>query len=213
MKRSGTSRIFAIGCIGVLFASYGIGRGIRAVRFQGAEIEPKAVVEPESPAAETRPMAMPGPRMAGPERGALQGQRGMSEEERAAMRDRFENMSEAEREDFRATMRDRFAGGGRRGGGGEMLQNLSEEEMTQFREKMDDLRARWEEMSEEEQEQARAQMEEKYGFVPRIGMGGGPGGGRGFGSGEFGGKRPGGGEFDRRRPGDREGGGRRPGGN
>ena len=213
MKRSGTSRKSVIVSIGVLLTACGIGIGVRQIRFSGAKTEPEVVAKPESPAAETRPMAMPGPRTAGPERGAFQGQRGMSEEERAGMRDRFENMSEEEREEFRAAMRDRFGGGGRRGGGGEMLQNLSEEEREEFRAQMEDLRARWEEMSEEEQEQARAQMEAKYGFAPRMGMGGGPGGGRGSGGGEFGGKRPGGGEFDRRRPGDREGGGRRPGGN
>lgn len=43
---------------------------------------------------------------------------GMSEEERQAMRDRYENMSEEEREQMREQMRQRF-GGRRRGGGGE----------------------------------------------------------------------------------------------
>ena len=111
-------------------------------------------------------------------------------EDRAAMRDRFENMSEEEREKFRAQMRDRFSGGGRRrGGGGEMFPNLTEEQRTEMREQMDKLREQWEQMSEEERQQALAQMREKYGFTPRMGFGGRPGG------------RPGGPEGDRMPPG------------
>jgi hypothetical protein len=113
----------------------------------------------------------------------------MSEEERAQMRERFgsrrreggmggrfENMSEEERarmEEQRRQMRER-------------MENMSEEERAKMREEMEELRGRWEEMSEEEREEARAQMNEKYGFVPRIGLGGRPG------SGEGGRRRPGG---------------------
>ena len=42
---------------------------------------------------------------------------GFSPEDRAGMRERFENMSEEEREAFRAQMRERFGGRGQRGGG------------------------------------------------------------------------------------------------
>ena len=120
----------------------------------------------------------------------------MSEEERAQMRERFgarrreggmggrlENMSEEERarmEEERSQMRER-------------MENMSEEERAKMREEMEELRGRWEEMSEEEREEARAQMNEKYGFVPRIGMGGRPGGNRGSGGGEGGRRRQGGG--------------------
>jgi len=124
-------------------------------------------------------------------------------EGRGNMRERFANMSEEER----AKMRERFSGM-RRGGGErfqnlseeerakmeeerslmrERMENMSEEERAKMREEMEELRGRWEEMSEEEREEARAQMQERYGFVPRIEIGG----------------RPGGGEGSRRRPGGR----------
>lgn len=75
------------------------------------------------------------------------------------------------------------------------MENMSEEERAKMREEMEMLRERWEEMSEEEREEARSQMSEKYGFVPRIGIGGRPGSGAG--------DRPGGGASGRRRSGGR----------
>ncbi len=81
------------------------------------------------------------------------------------MRERLENMSEEEREQFRAQMRERF--GGRRRRGGERSQNLSEEERRNMRE-------RFENMSEEEREAFRAQMRERFGG--RRSSGGGEGG-------------------------------------
>ena len=72
----------------------------------------------------------------------------MSEAERAEMRqrrERFENMSEEEREKFRAEMRQRF-GSGRPGTG-----------------RQEQLRERFENMSEAEREEFRAQMRERFG--------------------------------------------------
>jgi len=203
MKHSGTTLIFVIVWASVLFASYVIGICIREVRFQRARVESKADTEPQVSSevqepgetdplirelAQRRPMSGPegpgGPRNRSPEDRAGFG------EGRGDMRERLENMSEEEREQFRAQMRERFAG--RRQEGGGMLQNLSEEERARFREEMEELRGRWEEMSEEEREEARSQMSEKYGFVPRIGMGGRPGGNRSPGDGESGRRRQGG---------------------
>jgi hypothetical protein len=62
---------------------------------------------------------------------------------------------------------------------------LSEEDRAKMRKEIEELRARWDEMSEEEKEEARNQISEKYGFTPR-----GLGGGRDFGDGEGGGRRP-----------------------
>jgi len=119
----------------------------------------------------------------------------------AGMRERFANMSEEERREAIAQMRERF--GGRQRGGGmrgrfenmseeerarmqeegrqmrERMENMSEEERAEMREEMEKLRERWDEMSEEEREEVRTQMREKYGFAPRIGFGGRPGGGEG----------------------------------
>ncbi len=199
MKHSGTTLIYVIVWASVLFASYVIGICIREVRFKRARIESQAVTEPkvsgkvQEPGqtdpllrelAQRRPMrgpeGMPVERNLPPEEGAG------FEEGRRGMRERFANMSEEEK----AQMRERFAGMRRRGGEG--FQNLSEEERARFREEMEELRERWEEMSEAEREEARARMKERYGFVPRMGFGGGPFGNRGPGDGEGGRRRAGG---------------------
>lgn len=203
MKHSGTTLIYVIVWASVLFASYVIGICIREVRFKHAKIASQAVTEPKVSSkvqelgetdpllrelAQRRPMrgpeGMPAESNLPPEEGAGFG------EGRRGMRERLENMSEEEREQFRAQMRERFAGRRREGGG--MFQNLSEEDRARLREEMEELRGRWEEMSEAEREEARSRMNEKYGFVPRIGMGGGPGGNRGPGDGEGSRRRQGG---------------------
>ncbi|MHC4507878.1 MAG: hypothetical protein ACYTAO_02830 [Planctomycetota bacterium] len=74
------------------------------------------------------------------------------------------------------------------------MPQLSEEDREKMRAEIEDLRARWEDMSEQERQKAQAQMREKYGFAPR-----------GFGSGGFGG-RSSGAEGGRRRPGARSNG-------
>jgi hypothetical protein len=199
MKHSGTTLIYVIVWASVLFASYVIGICIKEVRFKLAGIESKADSEPEVSSkvqepGQTDPLVqelaqrrpMPGPEGMMRERNLPPEGRAGFGEGRGNMRERFANMPEEER----AQMRERFAG--MRRGGGEGFQNLSEEDRARLREEMEELRGRWEEMSEAEREEARAQMKERYGFVPRMGMGGRPGGNRGRGDGEGGRRRPGG---------------------
>lgn len=181
MKRSGMTIVFVLVCAIVLMAAYGVGVCVREYRFRRAGVEPKTAAEVEKPIAKpsTEGLAKapaPAPAPEGPqgvppspeERPGPAGDRMMG------MRQRFENMSEEERQQAMAQMRDRM--GGRRGG----MPQLSEEDRAKMREEMDALRARWESMSEEERQEAQAQMREKYGFAPR-GFGGdrGPGGGEG----------------------------------
>jgi len=228
MKHSVTTKIFVIVWASVLFASYVTGICIKEVRFKRARIASQAVTEPavssevQKP-SETDPLVqelaqrrpMPGPGGAERPGGRSPEGRGGFGEGRGNMRERFANMSEEERQEAIAQMRERF--GGRRREGGmrgrfenmseeerarmeeerrqmrERMENMSEEERAKMGEEMQMLRERWEEMSEEEREEARAQMNEKYGFVPRIGLGGRPGGNRGSGGGEGGRRRQGGG--------------------
>ncbi len=203
MKHSGTTLIYVIVWASVLFASYVIGICIKEVRFNRARVASQSVTEAQVSSevqkpGETDPLLrelakrrpVPAPEGVTRERNLSPEDRAGLEEGRRGMRERLENMSEEEREQFRAQMRERFAG--RRQEGGGMLQNLSEEERARFREEMEELRGRWEEMSEEEREEARSQMSEKYGFVPRIGTGGRPGGNRSPGDGEVGRRRQGG---------------------
>jgi hypothetical protein len=215
MKHSETTKIFVIVWASVLFASYVTGKCIKEVRFKRARIASQAVTEPEvssevqrpsetdklvSELAQRRPIPASG--SGGPERRTSPEDRaGFGGDRMARMRERFEGMSEEERQEAMAQMRERF--GGRRREGGmrgrfenmseeerarmeeerrqmrERMENMSEEERAKMREEMEMLRERWEEMSEEEREEAREQMQERYGFVPRIGLGGRPGGGEG----------------------------------
>jgi hypothetical protein len=212
MKRSGTTTIFVIVWAAVLFTSFVIGKCIKEVRFKRAKVESQAVSEPQVSSEVQKPgetdllrelaqrRPMPGPEGVMRERNISPEERAGSEEGRRGMRERLENMSEEEREEFRAQMRERFAGRRREGGMRgrfenmseeerarmeeerrqmrERMENMSEEERAKMREEMEMLRERWEEMSEEEREETREQMQERYGFVPRIGLGGREGGGR-----------------------------------
>ncbi|MFH1716756.1 MAG: hypothetical protein ABIF19_05350 [Planctomycetota bacterium] len=175
MKRPGTTTVFVIACIAVLIGAYLAGICIRGVRFRGAgvEAEPASVVdkiaaEPVSARAEAKPTPSPENEEQG-EAPTAEEAGGSGGDRAARMRGRSEGMSDEDR----AKMRERFAG--RRREGGPQAPQLSEEDREKMRAEMDELRARWEEMSEEERQEATAQMREKYGFAPRMG---GPGGGR-----------------------------------
>ena len=190
MKQSGTTRLFILVCIAALFASYGVGLGVRNIRFAGVDTQASAAVEtekrdnkPESDeeqgAADEGADSEPSENLAARPERPEGGRRGTMGE---GMRERFQNMSEEERQEAMAQMRDRFGGRGRgegesRGGGG--FQQLSEEDRDNLRAEMEELGARAGEMSEDEMRQARGAIMEKYGITPR---------------GEGGGRRPRGGE-------------------
>jgi len=162
MKQSGTTTVFVIICIAVLLGAWGTGLCIRKVRFRSAGIESKAVTEVGKPGieAEREPAEMAQFR---PARGPMPGGEGrgpfgdVSEEERERMRERFENMSEEERQGYKAQKRERV--GGRRPQGGDRFGDLSEEE----RAERENMRERLENMSEEEREEFRVQMRERFG--------------------------------------------------
>jgi len=185
MKQSGTTIVFVIVCTGVLVAAFAIGLCIREIRFGDAKNESGVAAKPGKTPGELERQAqarrMPGNETTGSKSDRSPEERAALVEQRAGMRESFENMTEEEKEKFRAQMRDRF-GGRRRDMGSE----LSEEDRTKMREEIEELRAGWEEMSEEEREEARNQISEKYGVTPR-----GLGGGRGPGDGEGGRRRPG----------------------
>ncbi|MHC4557611.1 MAG: hypothetical protein ACYS80_09940 [Planctomycetota bacterium] len=149
----------------VLLAALGIGLCIREIRLKRAGVASGGdeVQSPiPAPGGGERKLA-PSPE-----------DRAKLVEERAELMERFENMSEEEREQFRAQTRERFAG--RRPEGREGFQRLSEEERTKMREEVEKMREGWEEMSEEEREEVRAKMRERFGG--RRPRGGGEGGRR-----------------------------------
>ncbi|HCO96078.1 MAG TPA: hypothetical protein DIU00_19415, partial [Phycisphaerales bacterium] len=180
MKQSGATIVFVIVCAAVLAAAFAAGICIREVRFSAArnEFTTAAVVEKPSPEPErsreqARPMPGPGGmdarrglspeggnreqarRIPGP--GGMDARGGFSPEgrgglgdQRAGMKERLENMSDEEREQFMAQMRERF--GGRRR---ENMPQLSEEDRAKMRKELEELQTRSEEMSDQEREEAR----------------------------------------------------------
>ena len=184
MKQSGKTILFVLVCIGVLVAAFGIGTWIKKIRFSEvkkesdtAAVAEKSPSELESGRASARQM----PGSGGMDGGDLSPeQRTALADQRSGMRERFENMTDEEKEKFKTQMRDRF--GGRRR---DMGPQLSEEDRAKMREEIEALMARSDEMSDEEREQARNQINEKYGITPR-----GFGPGRGFGDGESGRRSP-----------------------
>ena len=145
MKKSGITIIFIIGCLGVLFVAYVIGLGIKQVRFRQARIELKTSAQTQMSTETLQASSANEPQMqrtevaqVPSERRPMPGQEGgkpfrdMTEEERAQLRERWENMTEEEkeqeRERRRAEMRERFGDrqpSGRRSGRG---QQQNEEE-------------------------------------------------------------------------------------
>lgn len=167
----------------VLVVAYGLGVCIREYRFRRAGIEPQAAVaRAPSTQVTTKPVAAattPAPVAQTPEAMPAPGEGSESGGDRmTGGRPNFENMSEEERQQAMARMRDRFSS--RRRPGGENMPQLSDEDRQKMMAEIEDLRARWDSMSEEERQQAQDQMREKYGFAPRGFGSGGPGGG-GFG--------------------------------
>jgi hypothetical protein len=178
MKKSGTTIVFVLVCVGVLIAAFAIGICIRKIRLGNESVTASEKSPIELAKEREQARRMPGIEGMGGSSELSPEQRAELVEQRAEMRQRFENMTEEEREEFRAQMREKFSG--RRG---PQLQ-LSDEERAKMREEIDALREKWDQMSEAEREEARDQISEKYGFSPR-----GFGPGRGFGDREGGRRR------------------------
>ena len=170
MKHSGTTLIFVIVWAAVLFGAFVVGVCVKEARFHYAKVETKADTEPKVSSevqmpseaeqlvkelAQRSPMSGPGG-PGGPRNRSPEGRAGAGGERMARMGERFEGMSEEERQAAIAQMRERFGGRRREGGMRGRSENMSEEERTQMRE-------RFENMSEEEREAFRAQMRERFG--------------------------------------------------
>jgi len=161
-------------CVAVLLGAWGIGLGIRHVRFRNAAIESQAATEPQLSANIQKPNGVAEPKGEPAEMAQFRPEIGplppdeekrpggdLSEEEREAMKQRFENMSEQEKEEFKAQMRERT--GGRRPQGGDRFRSLSEEERARLKQQRGSMKQRFENMSEQEKEEFRAQMRERSG--------------------------------------------------
>lgn len=150
MKRSSTA-VTVIVAAAVLLASLGIGLCIREVRLRHESIEPGSASTPGDEPVVTAPRPeRPGRRM---DREISAEDREKLKQQRAEMMERMANMSEEEKEAFRAQMRERFSRRPQRGARG--FRDLPPDEAARFRE-------RWENMSEEERQAFRARMRERF---------------------------------------------------
>ncbi len=152
MKNSGSSILFVVACIAVLFAAYGIGLCVREVRFQQAAVRLKVNTQPQisqasrgiqKPSDKVQPVNEPAEvaqtpseeRPAPPDNAGRMPFGGLSEEERNQARDRRQNMSDEERAQER------------------------EKRMAE----MEQMKAKMENMSEEEREKMRSEMRQRFG--------------------------------------------------
>jgi len=143
----------------VLAAAWGIACYIREVRLQraGAVNSPK-IAQPDKKPSPERPMPGPGPgRKQEPseqEKARLKDQRGKMIEETA-------NMSEQEKEKFRAQVREKFSPSlppDRQG-----FPQMAPEDMAKMKEQFEKMKEKWESMSEQEKEAFKAKMREGFG--------------------------------------------------
>jgi hypothetical protein len=197
MKKQGMTIMFVLVCIGVLVAAYGVGVGVRELRFYyartGAGPAAKADVtdagaqsegttqKPEPAVAEHGPQNGPGLEDGEPGNGSpREAMRGFRRAPGMPTREELANMSDEERREAFARMRERMGGfGGRQRPGGPQLSDEDREKMRQEYEK---LRENWPQMSDEEKQKAEAEFREKYGYFrspdARGGRGFGGAGGR-----------------------------------
>ena len=199
MRQSGRTTLFVLVCIAVLTAAYGVGLGVRKLRSDGFKLqitwggeteksadEPDPDAKPETgkvvaaaePPHQEEPTEKPDeePSEEPPEEVATRPER----PDITTMKERFQAMSEEERQEVMAQKRQKVSGrirGEGRGRGG-AYQQLSEEDRNALRTKMEALGAQAGEMSEEDMRQARSKIFEEYGITPPAQGGGGrrPGG-------------------------------------
>ena len=178
MKQSEKTRLFPLVCIAVLLAAYGVGLGVKTMRFAGAEEQASAAaVKPEKPAdkpesdaneivADTEasyeaseelaeePYEEPAEEFAD-RRGHPEGARMMGGE----MRERFHDMSGGERTRMEVEVAKAQLDQENYEHVQEIWPNLPEE----VREEIRDIQERWPTMSEEERDSYRARSLEVFG--------------------------------------------------
>jgi hypothetical protein len=157
--------ISVVAAAAVLAAAWGIGHYIREVRLRraGAVSSPK-IAQPDTKPGPERPTPGPGGPARKPELSAEQ--KAQLKEQRGAMIEKSQNMSEQDKEKFRAQVREKFAPGSRADRQG-FLQ-MPPEEMAKLKEQFEKIKEKWESMSEQEKEQFKIQMRERFGAGPQM---------------------------------------------
>jgi hypothetical protein len=158
MKLSGTI-VSIIGAVAVLAGAFAIGLGIREVRTRRARVEPKVTVEPDREQVDEKPAPGPGGKQA--VRDLSPEQRAKRRQEQEKMMKKMANMSEEEKEKFKAQLGERF--GAMRRGDGRRQPDLSPGQRARRAAEWEKMREKWESMSEQEKEQFKARMRERSG--------------------------------------------------
>lgn len=161
MRRSGTTITFILACIAILLASYGIGLGIRGYRFRNAANQKST---PDEEKKQTTQAQTPPQRRAMPTRGSDRTDRPEQRfptGERPGDGTRDREMGRREpfenlSEEEISQRRERF---GRRGRGGMEFENLSEEERAAMEERRRQRMERFQNMTEEERAQFRRERD------------------------------------------------------
>jgi hypothetical protein len=154
-----TTIVSIVVAVAVLAAAWGIGLYIRQARLKRAETASSVRTDPT---IRPRPdVPMPGPGGPGRSSGLSADERARLREQRARTIEQMGDMSEEEKERFRAQVRQQFDAG--RQGGRRGFAELSEEERARIREQFESMRTRWENMSEQERQEFMAQMREGFG--------------------------------------------------
>lgn len=164
MKTSAPKIAIAVVWLGVLIAAYVIGLGIREIRFAGAQAQAKVVIESKKPAEEPVKdivAAEPGTIPEIPDESenvpSPEEEPRLSDERMQGMRAQLTNVYEERPE----------AVPERSGGGWPESPQLSEEDVANFKEEMQELRDRAGEITEEERRNIQAEIAERYGFAAR----------------------------------------------
>jgi hypothetical protein len=163
MRRSGITITFILVCIAILIASYGIGLGIRGYRFRDAANQKST---PDEAKKQITQAQTPPQRRTTPPRGSDQTDRPEQRfptRERAGDGTRDREMGRREpfenmSEEEISQRRERF---GRRGRGGMGFENLSDEEIAAMEERRRQRMERFQNMTEEERAQFRRERDDR----------------------------------------------------
>jgi hypothetical protein len=168
MKRSGSTTTFTLVCVAVLLASYGIGLGIREIRFRNAGVKTSGKTEKSINQAQSKPQVTtqnaPSPEGGQPDATFFdEDRRGGMQDDEMGGRGRFnENMSDEDRSQMRR-------GRGRRGMD---FENLSDEERAAWEEQRQQMMERFQNMTDEERAQFRGgRGGRSRGGMPEFGAG------------------------------------------
>jgi len=157
--------ISVVAAAAVLAAAWAVGLGVREFRFRRARtIDSPKIGQPDRKPAPDRPMPGPG----GPARKSELSaeQKAQLKQQKGKMIEEMGNLSEEQKEKFRAQVREKFSPSSPADKQG--FPQMSAEEMAKLKEQWQKMKEKWESMSEQEKQQYKVQMRERFGPGPQM---------------------------------------------